>query len=279
MKGFCPLASGSKGNALYFGSDRVKLLIDAGISLRAVESKLGEIGVCPDELDAILVTHEHSDHIRGLEKLASSLSVPVFANAETAKAILRLFKSAIRFKIFSTGDPFIFRDTEIVPFSVRHDTVDPVAFTLQTGGIKIGICTDLGFAGSLVRVHLRECDYLYLEANHEPELVRASSRPSLYKERVLSRQGHLSNEMCADLLHSLTHPKLRHVYLAHLSEECNRPETALKRVMHGAEKHVTFSIAHQDRVSKAIFFPGRDGNRSPLEGENHPVIGNVDPDG
>lgn len=249
MKKFCPLASGSKGNAIYIESDETKLLIDAGISLKALSEKLGEIGVDIGEIDAILVTHEHGDHIRGLEKVTQKVGMPVFANSETAKAILSEVRERPKFKIFSTGETFEFGDVEIHPFSVQHDTLDPVAFTLRTGGVKIGVCADLGFVTTLVRAHLEECDYLYIEANHEPSMVYACPRPMVYKQRVLGRQGHLSNDGCAELIKEIDHPGLKHIYLAHLSAECNNPEVALKKVSEAVKRDLSISIAYQERVS------------------------------
>ena len=219
MKGFCPLASGSKGNSIYVGTEETKLLIDMGISLKALTQKLGEIDVDLGEIDAILVTHEHGDHIRGLERVALKLGIPVFSNSDTAKAILSEAREKPRFKIFSTGETFEFGDIEIHPFSIQHDTLDPVAFTLKMQGLKIGVCADLGFVTTLVKARLEACDYLYIEANHEPSMVYACPRPMLYKQRVLGRQGHLSNEACAQLIQEIDHPGLKHIYLAHLSGE------------------------------------------------------------
>lgn len=252
MKRFCPLASGSKGNALFLEGEETKLLIDVGISFKALCEKLGEIDVDIGEIDAILVTHEHGDHIRGLEKTANALDIPIFANSETAKGALQEMKSRPRFKIFSTGESFEFGEMEIHPFSVQHDTLDPVAFTIRLGGVKLGICADLGFVSTLVRAHLIECDYLYLEANHEPSMVYACSRPAVYKQRVLGRQGHLSNDACAELLAEIDHPGLKHVYLAHLSSECNNPELALKKVREAVGRDLSLSIAHQEKVSEII---------------------------
>lgn len=252
MKRFCPLASGSKGNALYLEGEETKILIDAGISYKALREKLGEIDVDIGEIDAILVTHEHGDHIRGLEKTAQMIDVPIFANSETAKATLGEMKSRPRFKIFSTGETFEFGEFEIHPFSIQHDTLDPVGFTVRFGGIKLGICADLGFATTLVRASLFDCDYLYLEANHEPSMVYACNRPMVYKQRVLGRQGHLSNEGAAELLTEIDHPALKHVYLAHLSSECNNPELALKRVQDRLKRDLSLSIAYQDKISKLI---------------------------
>lgn len=257
MKGFCPLASGSKGNSLYLGSGRTKILIDAGLSMKATKMRLEAIGVDLADISALLITHEHSDHIQGLKTMAAKLGIPVLANHETAKGIVQTFQECPKFKIFSTGETFVFGDLEIHPFSIPHDTVDPVAFTIQTEGIKIGICADLGFATSLVQSRLRDCDYLYVEANHEPSMVHASPRPMFYKQRVLGRSGHLSNEACGNLLSEIHHSKLKHVHLAHLSSECNHPKTALKVVSEILSKHsieIPMSVCHQEQISQPIFF-------------------------
>ncbi|MEM8727248.1 MAG: MBL fold metallo-hydrolase [Chlamydiota bacterium] len=252
MKRFCPLASGSKGNAIYVEGSETKILIDAGISCKALTERLGQIDVDIGEIDAILVTHEHGDHIRGLEKTTSTLGIPVFANGETAKAMMREMRRRPRFKIFSTGESFEFGEMEIHPFSVRHDTLDPVAFTVRIEGVKLGICTDLGFASTPVRAQLLGCDYLYIEANHEPSMVYACNRPMIYKQRVLGRQGHLSNEAAAELIREVDHPGLKHVYLAHLSSECNHPEVAMRRVREKVQRELPLSIAFQEKVSTVI---------------------------
>lgn len=254
VSGFCPLASGSKGNCIYLSSAKTKILIDAGISGRATEKKLAQLGVSLGQIDAIVISHDHIDHIQGLKTLALKHNIPVFANAETAKSIYQILKECPRFKIFETGEPFDFHDLRIHPFSIQHDTVDPVAFTIHVDGLKVGICTDLGFPTTLVRAHLRDCDYLYVEANHEPAMVHACSRPMIYKQRVLSRNGHLSNEACADLLGDVIHAGLKHVHLAHLSQECNRPERALERVRAKIGTSISVSIASQDEIGTAIAF-------------------------
>lgn len=257
MIGFCPLASGSKGNCIYVGTDRVKILVDAGLSAKAIKLRLKEINVDISEIDAILITHEHGDHIQGLKVLAYQLGIPVFANSETAKGIVEYFRDCPKFKIFSTGETFEFGGIEIHPFSIQHDTLDPVAFTLKAHGLKLGICSDLGFATSLVEQQLRDCDYLYLEANHQVSMVHASSRPMIYKQRVLSRVGHLSNESCGQLLTRIAHPNLKHVHLAHLSSECNTPETALgviAEILNQKGMKLEMCIAPQEKIGKAIHF-------------------------
>jgi phosphoribosyl 1,2-cyclic phosphodiesterase len=257
MKGFCPLASGSKGNCVYLGTGQTKILIDAGISAKAIQARLSEINVDLADIDAILITHEHSDHIQGLKILAYKLGIPVLANHDTAKGIVDTFHDCPKFKIFSTGETFEFGDLEIHPFSIQHDTLDPVAFTIRLDNLKLGFCTDLGFVTTLVQNQLKECDYLYVESNHQPSMVHASPRPMIYKQRVLSRSGHLSNEACGNLLAQVYNPKLKHVHLAHLSSECNSPVTALQVVKGILEEngiHLDLCIAPQDKISRAIYF-------------------------
>lgn len=257
MFGFLPLASGSKGNSLFVGSKTTRVLIDAGISCSTILQRLQEALIDPKTIQAILVTHEHSDHINGLPLLAHKLQIPVLANAETAKGIYAAFGERPKFKIFTTGETFQFGDLIVHPFSVPHDTLDPVAFTIQTEGIKLGICADLGHATSLIRKQLEKCDYLYLEANHEPSMVHASSRPNILKQRILGKTGHLSNAQCAELLISIYHSGLKHVHLAHLSSECNTEETAIRVVgdaLAASQISIELAIAYQNRASKPILF-------------------------
>lgn len=257
MKGICPLASGSKGNCIYVGTKEAKILIDAGISYRLLQKRLALIGGKVEEIDAIVITHEHSDHISGLPLLAEKHKMPIFANRETAGGIYELLKISPKFKIFTTSEPFEFKDLIIHPFSIPHDCLDPVGLVIKTEEYKAGFCTDLGYVTTIVRNILQDCDYLYLEANHQPSMVHACSRPMIYKQRVLGRQGHLSNESCADLLSSVYHAKLKAVYLAHLSSECNSKELALKIVSEYLEKKqqkVKLMIAHQDEISEAVTF-------------------------
>lgn len=257
MIGFCPLASGSKGNCTYVGTPQVKILIDAGLSAKAIVTRLAEIQVDIKEIDAILITHEHTDHIQGLKVLAYKMGIPVLANHATARGIAETFHDCPKFKIFSTGETFEFGGLQIHPFSIQHDTLDPVAFTIRYDGLKLGFCTDLGYVTSLVQMQLRECDYMVIEANHEINMVHASSRPMVYKQRVLGRSGHLSNEACGLLLANAYSPRLKHVHLAHLSSECNTPGKAVDVVSDILTKHgikLDLSVAAQERISQAILF-------------------------
>jgi phosphoribosyl 1,2-cyclic phosphodiesterase len=257
MIGYCPLASGSKGNCIYLATHNTRILIDAGISGRATQKRLEELGVKVEDIDAIFITHEHSDHITGLKVLAMKKQIPVFANADTARAICEKLGGEPKFKIFSTGESFEFGDLEVHPFAIQHDAVDPVGFTIHTPEHKLGFCTDLGFATSLVKSHLKGCHYLYVEANHDPALVLTSKRPALYKQRTLGKTGHLSNESCAQLLVEVAHPKLKHVHLAHLSQECNKEELAKSIISEKLQQQgfdIPVDIALQSELSKKIHF-------------------------
>ena len=249
---FCPLASGSKGNAILLKTSEGTILIDAGMSAKALTDRLHVLNVPIESIDAMIVTHEHHDHIAGIKTIALRHHIPIIANYTTAEAIVEAIGECPTFIIFTTGEPFEFRGMHIHPFSVQHDGIDPVALTFMTEGKKIGVCTDLGFVTGSVRHHLRDCHILYVEANHEPTMVHASSRPDIYKRRVLSRTGHLSNEAAAHLIADVAHPSLSHIYLAHLSSECNTHETARSVVSSFLTAHgitIPIDIAYQDRVS------------------------------
>lgn len=257
MYGYCPLASGSKGNSTYLGTSEIKVLIDAGLSLRMLSARLAEIDVLIEEIDAILVTHEHSDHIKGLKAITSKHNIPIYANSETAKGIVASTGVQPPFKIFGTGEPFSIGDVEFFPFPIQHDTPDPVAFTASHADWKIGFCTDLGFATATVRHHLQNCDYLIVEANHHPSMVYSSPRPDYLKQRILGPSGHISNDECADLIESVLSDRLKHIHLAHLSDECNTPERALEIVnakLASLAAQIPVAIAHQHQVSQAIHF-------------------------
>jgi phosphoribosyl 1,2-cyclic phosphodiesterase len=256
-EGFCPLASGSKGNCIYIGSKKTKILVDAGISAKAICERLAELQVDIRQIDAVLISHEHIDHIQAIKVLVSKYQIPIIANRETARAIVQRFQITPRFKIFMTGETFEFGDFEIHPFTIQHDAQDPVGFTITYNGIKIGISTDLGFVTTLVANRLENCDLLYVEANHKPSMVHASNRPLIYKQRVLSRTGHLSNEACGELLLQVAHEKLQQVYLAHLSSECNTPQVALETVESILKQHnikLSITVAHQEQSSTPLIF-------------------------
>jgi len=245
---FCPLASGSKGNCLFLGTPRANILIDAGISAKAISKHLETLSTTLESIDAIIISHEHFDHISGLKTLALKYQIPIIANYQTAESIVESLGDCPRFHIFTTDEPFEFCGMNISPFTIPHDGVDPVGFTIETQDTKIGICTDAGFVTPSLLHNLKGCHVVCLEANHQPEMVHASSRPEIYKRRVLSKTGHLSNLEAAKLLKEIAHPNLEQIYLAHLSQESNSPETAHKTVSEFLEKEslsIPVSIAHQ----------------------------------
>jgi phosphoribosyl 1,2-cyclic phosphodiesterase len=257
MYGFCPLASGSKGNCIYLGTKKSKILIDCGISAKAIKERLSHINVSLSDIDAIFISHEHGDHIQGLKAIVTNFDIPIITNYQTAVAIEDILVESPKFKLFITGETFEFQDLEVHSFTVQHDAVDPVAFTFCFEGIKVGVCTDLGFVTSLVTNHLLKSHILYVEANHEPSMVHACSRPLSYKTRVLGKSGHLSNEACGTLITQVFHDEMKQVYLAHLSSECNSTEVALSTItncLQQANIRIPLAIAHQDKKSTPTLF-------------------------
>ncbi|MGH9468967.1 MAG: MBL fold metallo-hydrolase [Terriglobia bacterium] len=221
----CVLGSGSKGNATWVATEKTRLLVDAGFSRRETFARLRAIGESAQPCAAIIISHEHSDHISGLQKLASELNCPVYLNAATRAAIPWAAKLE-RCEVFTAGQPFRIGDIEISPFCIPHDAVDAVAFTLQTEGIKIGIVTDLGYIPALVKEHVRGCNGLVFESNHDLDMLKVGPYPWHIKQRVMSRQGHLSNLATAEFLGGDYDAVAQVLVLAHLSEINNHPEIA-----------------------------------------------------
>ena len=222
------LASGSSGNASVIRSEGATFLIDAGLSARQLTERLALCGVEPLEISAVLVTHEHGDHIKGLPQWCKQYNTPIYCNRHTATVLREKMKSHTQWKIFETGSTFSLAGFSIQSFSIPHDAVDPVGFVLREKNRSFGFATDLGHATSLVLESLRHVDGLLIEANYDEELLKQDTkRPWAVKQRIASRHGHLSNEAAAELLSQLLHERLAHVVLGHLSADCNRAELAL----------------------------------------------------
>jgi phosphoribosyl 1,2-cyclic phosphodiesterase len=226
----CVLASGSKGNAIYVSDGRTALLVDAGLSGVEIERRLAAANLSGDRLDALIVSHEHSDHIRGVGVMARRYRVPVYISPKTARAAAPLLGRIDDLRHFDIGRSFSINGLEIHPFSTSHDACDPAGFTIGCNRFKMGIATDLGIATGMVKHHLKKCDLLVLEANHDPTMLIEGPYTWPLKQRIKSRNGHLSNEESRDLLAELNHDGLCHVILAHLSEINNTPEKALRAV-------------------------------------------------
>lgn len=221
----CLLASGSKGNAVYIEGGESRLLIDAGLSARELTTRLDRIGVAAEHLNGLLVTHEHSDHCRGLGPMARRFGLPVHIHPDTHAALSRVGKLP-ELQMFETGDGFAFRDLQVQTFPITHDAAAPVGFTIETAEGKIGVVTDLGLATRLVVQHLKECRVLILESNHDEDMLRNGPYPWHLKQRIRSNHGHLSNIASSELLEGLLWEGLEAVFLAHLSETNNHPSLA-----------------------------------------------------
>jgi phosphoribosyl 1,2-cyclic phosphodiesterase len=244
------LGSGSAGNCAYLETDEVRILIDAGFTLRQIRQRLATIGRAPENLTAVLVTHEHNDHVEGLAGLTKKLKIPVYCNRPTQEALERQLHSKFLCRLFTTGDNFELGDLLVQTFTVPHDAQDPAGFLVQTSAGNIGILTDLGHATRLVIERVRRAKVLLLEANHDVKMLQdCPHRPWSLKQRILSRHGHLSNEAAAEAAEQIVSSDLRHLYLGHLSRECNRPDLALEAVNARLQKigasHVRLEMTHQ----------------------------------
>jgi len=224
------LASGSKGNCAIVASARTRLLVDAGLSCRETLKRMAAAGEDPHSLTAILISHEHSDHVAGLPVLARRLKIPVYMTGATNDTWGRQCgdkESHIdRLELFGSGRSFQIGDIHVTPFTIPHDAADPVAFAFRIDGVKLAIVTDLGYLPASVCDNIRDSDVLMVESNHDLEMLRIGRYPWSVKQRVMSRVGHLSNATLAEFLTSDYDGSAAFVVLAHLSEENNHPEIA-----------------------------------------------------
>ena len=229
---FAPLFSGSSGNAIYVGTDRTNLLIDAGVSGSRVLDELKKIGVNPSDLDGILVTHEHGDHIKGVGVLARKLRVPIYATEGTwAGMEAKLGKISLNQQaIIQTESPFYIGDLDITAFPTPHDALEPCGFAFSNGCARFAIATDIGYAREGWMKYILGADAVLLEANYDPDMLTAGSYPFELKKRILSRKGHLSNDDAGAVAAKLVQSGAKQIILGHLSKENNFPELALRTV-------------------------------------------------
>lgn len=245
------LGSGSGGNSAYVETEETRLLIDAGFSLRQIRQRLATIGRVPENLTGILVTHEHSDHVQGLRQINDKLGIPIYCNRPTQEAIQFQLKNSFNCRIFNTGASFEIGDFSVETFSIPHDAQDPVGFLLRTNGTSIGFLTDLGHVTKLVLERVRPANALVLEANHDVKMLQnCPRRPWSLKQRILGRHGHLSNDAAADVAEQIMSADLRHIYLGHLSQECNKPDLARdvvhERLQRIGANHVCLNMTWQN---------------------------------
>lgn len=230
----CSIASGSSGNCIYVGSETTHLLVDIGISGKKAESGLHELDLTGRDIDGILITHEHADHIQGLGVIARKYEIPIYATPGTIEAI-KSYKPLGKleediFRPVKEDEKFVIKDLTINPMKISHDAAQPVGYRISYGSRKVAICTDLGTYNDYTVESLRGMDALLLEANHDINMLQVGPYPYYLKQRILGDKGHLSNERAGQLLTRLIHDDLQAVLLGHLSKENNMPELAYEAV-------------------------------------------------
>jgi phosphoribosyl 1,2-cyclic phosphodiesterase len=245
------LGSGSSGNCSLIATDKCRILVDAGFSARQICRRLESLEIEPRSLDAVILTHEHADHIMGLDVFSRRFNIPIFTNPLTAETIRRTAVPEFDcWNLFETGATFVIKDIEIQSFYVPHDAVDPMSFVFTADEGAIGYLTDLGYAPKLVLERIRKVHTLFIEANHDERLLQEDSkRPWSVKQRILSRHGHLSNESAGKLVAEVAGHNLERVVLGHLSRDCNRPEIALETVQRYGSDSLEYFCTNQHSVS------------------------------
>ncbi len=251
----CVLASGSKGNAIYVAGQGAALLFDAGLSGREIERRMRTRQLEPTSLTGIVVSHEHSDHIKGVGVLSRRYKLPVYITPETGRQAAGKMGRLHQTNHFACDRMFEIDGLKIRPFALSHDARNPVGFTISDNRHKVGVATDLGVTTQLVKEHLQGCHLLIMEANHDMEMLINGPYPWYLKQRIKGRNGHLSNVDAGELLEVLWHRHLHTVILAHLSEKNNHPEKALEVVSQAVASSPSkpeFHVANQDLSSKVI---------------------------
>jgi phosphoribosyl 1,2-cyclic phosphodiesterase len=248
------LASGSSGNAALVRTETTSFLVDAGLSTRELTLRLATCGVEPRDLSAILVTHEHGDHTKGLAQWSKKHATPIYCNRQTAAVLRDKVTEFNGWKIFESGSEFDLEGTSIRSFLIPHDAVEPVGFVIRRENHSFGFLTDLGHATTLVTESLRGVDALLIEANYDEQLLeRDTKRPWAIKQRIQSRHGHLSNGAAAETVSRIRHEGLGHLLLGHLSRDCNSEELALGAMSRMLGKTaVNLFCALQEEVSPSV---------------------------
>ncbi|MCX7843350.1 MAG: MBL fold metallo-hydrolase [Clostridia bacterium] len=258
---FCSLFSGSSGNSLFLGFESTRILIDAGLSAKKITQALCSIGENPSELSAILISHEHSDHIKGAGILSRRFNLPVYANTSTWQSMESFIGpvQAHNKQYFVSGEDFKIGSIAVRPFSIPHDASDPVGFNFFINGRKITTATDIGHINREILGYLEKSDMILLESNHDVEMLRVGPYPWHLKRRILGDRGHLSNDMAGKVVAYLASLGTRHFLLGHLSKENNFPELAYETVSNtlfekklAIGSDIYIDVALRDRVSRVV---------------------------
>ncbi|OON86060.1 ribonuclease Z [Oribacterium sp. C9] len=269
---FTSIASGSSGNSTYIGTESTHILVDVGVTMKAVNAGLHELDLDLKDIDAIFLTHEHIDHIRAVGTIARKYDIPVYGTLGTLREVMlnktlgdfahdRLFP-IIPDKRINIGD------LQVLPFSIYHDAADPVGYRIETemadaeasASKNVAVATDIGHYDDYIAGHLRDLDAMVLESNHDIKMLSNGPYPVSLKRRILSDHGHLSNDNCGRLLDSILSKRIKHVFLGHLSKENNLPDLALKTVQQEIDNSdsenragdISISVAHRDRISEVV---------------------------
>jgi phosphoribosyl 1,2-cyclic phosphodiesterase len=255
---FTLLGSSSSGNTTLVSDGSTHVLVDVGLSGRETARRLREIGMEPEDISAVIVSHEHGDHCRGAGPFVKALDIPVFIT-EGALENSRIRMDPKKYRRIVAGESFEVYGLQFTGFSIPHDAADPLGFVIQKSGVKIGIALDLGYLSNLVLERLKGCDAIILESNHDVRMLKAGPYPWALKQRVMSRRGHLSNDSVAEFLKNDFDGKASHVVLAHLSKQNNLPEIALLSAQRALEARspsactrTRIELADADRIGKTF---------------------------
>ena len=263
---FFSIVSGSSGNCICAGDDKTHLMIDAGISGKRIEAGLNLYDYSTADMDGILITHEHSDHVGGLGVVSRNYHIPIYATAGSIRAI-RQQKSLGNiddslFHVIHPDEPFTIGSLTILPFRVSHDAAEPVAYRIENDKNAVAVCTDLGYYDDYIISHLKNLDALLLEANHDVRMLEVGPYPYQLKRRILGDYGHLSNENSGRLLSQILHDDIKHVFLGHLSHENNYPQLAYETVRsevtldesnHYKGGDFNITVASREQASERIY--------------------------
>lgn len=260
---FCSLASGSSGNCQYIETDKAKLLIDAGLSGKKIQEALVSIEVDPSTINGILVTHEHRDHIHGIGILSRRFNIPIYANENTWVSMKPQIGEVKEENIivFDTDRFFEINDLNIHPFRTSHDAIEPVGYSFYNKDIKISIVTDTGYVSEEVKENIKNSHLFLIESNHDVEMLKVGKYPWYLKKRILSENGHLSNDDAGRLLAEILCGSNEYILLGHLSKENNFPELAYQTVANiltekgiDITKDICLELTYRDKPSRVYSF-------------------------